>query len=458
MRSSLFPHTQRGYRWGKQQVTELLNDIWEFSQKERKKDEFYCLQPIVVRKNGDRWEVIDGQQRLITIYIILYYLNIKRYDIEFETRKESKRFLQEINESDTSNIDFFFIGQAYKTIKEWFEHKENDESDYTIRYEFSIALGKSTKVIWYEVNDCSNPIQIFTRLNIGKIPLTNAELIKAMFLKNPTKENDKSDIFKLRQIEIANEWDIIEYTLQNDEFWSFINNENNDMPTRIEYIFNAMAKKGPREDNFFTFRHFNNLLKEGKSVVEIWNEVKDYFLTFEDWFNDRELFHLIGYLVNCGERVEQLKEVAKGKTKSEFRQYIDDKIRQHLNFNVSELEYGKHSNEIKKILLLFNIETILRMKTHLYRFSFDSYKKGKWSIEHIHAQNAEGLSTVKQWMAWIEDHIKSLERINENKYRKVIDEMKSINEKNITAEKFNRIFEEVRNCFIDQFGDDMHLF
>lgn len=83
---------------------------------------------------------------------------------------------------------YFFIGQAYKTIKEWFEYKENVESEYTVRDEFSIALGKLTKIIWYEVNDGSNPINIFTRLNIGKIPLTNAELIKALFFTKIKQE------------------------------------------------------------------------------------------------------------------------------------------------------------------------------------------------------------------------------------------------------------------------------
>ena len=57
------PSYQRGYRWNKQQVIDLLEDIWEFSQKnELKKDEFYCLQPIVVKKMDgleEKWEVID---------------------------------------------------------------------------------------------------------------------------------------------------------------------------------------------------------------------------------------------------------------------------------------------------------------------------------------------------------------------------------------------------------------
>ena len=43
------PAYQRGYRWTTRQVTDLLNDIKEFQYK-AKKNEFYCLQPIVVKK------------------------------------------------------------------------------------------------------------------------------------------------------------------------------------------------------------------------------------------------------------------------------------------------------------------------------------------------------------------------------------------------------------------------
>lgn len=450
------PSYQRGYRWEEQQVADLLEDIWEFSQQERKKDEFYCLQPVVVKKKDHKWELIDGQQRLITIYIILNHLGKKRYEIEFETRKKSKEFLENIDVNNTSNIDFFFIGQAFSIIKEWFEHKENVESEYTIKDEFHIALGKSTKIIWYEVNDESNPIDIFTRLNIGKIPLTNAELIKALFLKNSHSEIKKDvDAARLKQLEIASEWDRIEYALQDDEFWNFINRDLNDMPTRIEFIFNVMANKNIASDEYYTFRYFSHRL-EKESVQDIWDEVKEFYMTFEDWFNDRILFHLIGYLVTLGEKIEQLKIVSEGKTKTEFNQYIINRIKEQLKFDISNLDYENNSNEIKKVLLLFNIETILNMKGHNMRFSYDSYKKEKWSIEHIHAQNSEGLSTVKQWTSWIEEHIRSLERINAKKYRILIQKMGMISDK-LTLEEFNKIFEEVKDCFKDDFSDDMHL-
>ena len=78
------PSYQRGYRWTEQEVRDLLEDINDFGKKEKKRGEFYCLQPLVVRamteqekqanelEVGDTWyEAIDGQQRLTTIYLIL---------------------------------------------------------------------------------------------------------------------------------------------------------------------------------------------------------------------------------------------------------------------------------------------------------------------------------------------------------------------------------------------------
>ncbi|WPC09862.1 DUF262 domain-containing protein [Riemerella anatipestifer] len=73
------PSYQRGYRWTEQQVTDLLNDINEFTPKEIKNSDektWYCLQPIVVKqKEANEWDVIDGQQRLTTVLLVLHYLN-----------------------------------------------------------------------------------------------------------------------------------------------------------------------------------------------------------------------------------------------------------------------------------------------------------------------------------------------------------------------------------------------
>ncbi|MDE6335098.1 MAG: DUF262 domain-containing protein, partial [Muribaculaceae bacterium] len=91
---------QRGYRWTSTEVKTLLDDLAEFVHRtDKKPGEFYCLQPIVVRKIADgRYEVIDGQQRLTTLNLILrffsdmikiLYSRFKLFEIEYITRPDS---------------------------------------------------------------------------------------------------------------------------------------------------------------------------------------------------------------------------------------------------------------------------------------------------------------------------------------------------------------------------------
>ena len=69
----IIPKYQRGYRWQERQVEDLLDDILKF---ELEKDNFYCLQPLVVKKDkcNEKFIVLDGQQRLTTIFLILKFL------------------------------------------------------------------------------------------------------------------------------------------------------------------------------------------------------------------------------------------------------------------------------------------------------------------------------------------------------------------------------------------------
>ena len=62
--SFYIPSYQRGYRWSETEVVRLLDDIYQNGKKN------YCLQPVVVRKKEDQHELIDGQQRLTTLYLI----------------------------------------------------------------------------------------------------------------------------------------------------------------------------------------------------------------------------------------------------------------------------------------------------------------------------------------------------------------------------------------------------
>lgn len=432
----IIPSYQRGYRWTEQQVTDLLDDIWEFPNKNDK--EWYCLQPLVVTNN---YEVIDGQQRLTTIYLILKYLKENNFKIEYQTREESKNFLENINEDINeeeaeNNIDFFYMHQAYNTIKEWFDkHKEQDQLKKTL-------LDK-VKVIWYEVDSVKNAIEIFTRINMGKIPLTNAELIKALFLNSSNFNYEDNEKIKLKQLEIASEWDTIEYALQNDEMWYFINNSEQEKPNRIEFIFNLMAEKDHNtNDEYATFRFFSDKFKNKTDINENWKEIKQTFQRIEEWFSNRELYHKIGYLIAVGKEIKDLLRESKNKTKTEFKNFLNDEIKSKVKSenNINELEFG--NGIVKNILLLHNVQTMLNLKDESNRFPFNRYKTEKWDIEHIHAIATEVKLKEEDLKEWLNNNFVKKESHNNEDLNKQIDNI-------IEANKINDIEDNTINQIIE---------
>ncbi|MDM8555624.1 DUF262 domain-containing protein [Desulfococcaceae bacterium HSG7] len=420
------PAYQRGYRWEKQQIEDLLNDISDFTPREieNSKDKtWYCLQPLVIKKcdkitkkkhclSDKSFEVIDGQQRLTTIYLIGHYINEmwrgKDKDAEiklsYETREKSSAFLNQliINpnnevEIEKSNIDYYHISSAYKTINDWVQGNKNENFH---KDNFIDKFLNNTKVIWYESEEIDS-IAIFTRINMGKIPLTNAELIKALFLNSSNFKDNDTEKIKLKQLKIANEWDIIEYSLQNPEFWYFINEPKNDLPTRIEFIFDLMANKPIDADEYHTFRYFSKKFKyyNDEEITNNWDEIKQYFQTLEEWFLDRELYHKIGFLVSTGTKIKDWLNFSKKFTKSDFKKKIDAKITEKVNVDIDNLEYG--NAQIKRVLLFHNIQSMLNNELENSRFPFDRYKNEKWDIEHIHPVQDEMPQLKKHQKDWL---------------------------------------------------------
>lgn len=404
----VIPSYQRGYRWQKQQVRDLLNDILNFEQQG---ENFYCLQPLVVKERMDKhWIVLDGQQRLTTIFLIFKFLNIKSFEIEYETRKESREFLESINKNGKDkNIDFWHIYEAFECIKEFFKGKDN------IKENFKNKLLEHTKMIWYEISDNEKEIELFTRINMGKIPLTNAELIRALLLKGSKEEKKEMNQLELakNQLEIAIHWDFIENTLHNDDFWYFLSND--DSPTRIDLIFQLLALDIDKENKekeygtYFSFCIINDNFKENPQ--EIWGKAKEIYRILKEWFDDRECFHKIGFLLIDSNSTKILSEFLyeyTKQTKIEFKKYLDEQIKENLKRSLKEdkskiidlesLEYGKNSALIKKILLLFNIQSLLANETSQTKFNFKDFKTEKWDIEHIHSQNEKIESSFVEWL------------------------------------------------------------
>lgn len=123
------PSYQRGYRWTEHEVTALLDDIYEFSTEGGKR---YCLQPLIVKHRDDgSFEVVDGQQRLTTVYIFMKIASqeirsaVPPFELEYETRSDSAKFLKSLSDEGhldkEKNIDFYHIASAYEKINSWLD-------------------------------------------------------------------------------------------------------------------------------------------------------------------------------------------------------------------------------------------------------------------------------------------------------------------------------------------------
>lgn len=464
------PSYQRGYRWGGEEVRRLLDDIYVNENKS------YCLQPVVVRNCGDYYELIDGQQRLTTLYLIYKYmydasggfLDEPKFTLAYETRTKSQDFLMEIHmdrmDRREENIDFWFICNAYETISGWFTEKDKKSTLTNINKYFD----ENVKVIWYEVDKSQDAAALFTRLNIGKIPLTSAELVKAMFLcRGPDDgltgnlRNMKAQLEQEKQEEISLQWDNIERELHNDSLWYFLTNKTGvSYQTRIDLILDTMARKpAGNKETYYTFFAFDRMRAEKSSDPlwrdTLWREIQNTFLLFKGWFENHKLYHKIGYLIASGFRtLADIYEFSRKKSKSQFEKELDALIRESIKIrdtsNYGELSYEKKADadSIGRLLLLFNVESVRKNGECTQWFPFDKFKfeKGNqvaWSLEHIHAQHSEGLRTQAAWKEWLRLHLDSIESLDGDHTALVKAMETALNRERLDRKEFENLQQQV---------------
>ena len=470
------PSYQRGYRWGKSQVRTLLDDLYEAASTPGLKDKDYCLQPVVVKYDeaNDRYELVDGQQRLTTLYLLQAFLvnqNIQEeilYSLEYETRQGTKSFLENIERDKAEdNVDFYHIYNAYETIKLWsvdmFPKSNERRSQLNKLFTF---FYEHVKVIWYEVNDDEDSRSLFTRLNIGRIQLTNAELVRALFLRRKDENEVGRD-----ELEIAIQWDSIEKEMRadNDDFWYFMTKKNPETyPTRIELLFDMISRKNKidtddeqlknsKQDDYYTFFYFNDAIgkDDNNQKKDVWNNIVNKYLMLKEWYKDNELYHKIGYLIASGQyQMVDIFDVADGKTKSEFKSMLKQMIANTINWPyynyADELTYEKSEDKkrLNILLLLFNVMSILKRGVY-QRFPFREYNSSAWSLEHIHAQQSEGLNKLEEQKGWIELQLPVVKGMDESEVTiGLVEEMESFLENDdkpssSKTDQFKKLYKDI---------------
>lgn len=405
------PAYQRGFRWNKQQVKELIDDLHDFWRKKSKREhESYCLQSIVVRNLGNNeFEVVDGQQRLTALWLlsICYKLsgNYENdgifYNIIYKEKIDYSTLISEINSIETlEGKDGIKINENdidSQNLWSIFEYIINDYKCYNnntpssmknvlprifndlFQQEFDI------QVIWDELIcegvDEDSPelssavIDKFTNINANKIALTEAELIKAHLLSNVSDKHAT-----------AHMWETIERGLNNDLFWYFFALNDNKYQTRIDYLFDIWYKtrdvnveQGDHEISRAAQKKIYNGDKK-KNADDLWQKIVQIYETLLDWYDDYFLYHTIGLLIelhNKKEAAELIKDL--------YHDYIGEGEEVRITktiFNKKLLKRIIENNELKSILAGEDKKTLVTNPDDLFLIKLN-YEDNKKIIKHI---------------------------------------------------------------------------
>lgn len=483
---------QRGYRWGESEINYLLNDIWQAAENRK-----YSLQPIAVvdsEVGGKKvWELVDGQQRLTTLYLILATLNKRlhkqSYSINYNTRETTAEFLKQIrdnalldewlekeespeelwegfteNNLRRDNIDNFHLFQAYLLINRWLAEKIGKTPKAAEKLTDKIL--ENTYLIWHPINFQGQSVEDrFININAGKIKLTDAELIKALFILKLQRNRDAWDIKQYKIKQLAEEWDAIEKQLHDDDFWYFINQKDTDSyQTRIGLLFDILASGRAKAQSPYDW-----FAEEEERLA--WDDLLNLYHRLTEWYNDLEVYHKVGFLINAS--IKQLEDLVKETSnlrKSKIKETLDGFIRKKMKstkqrdgqplprFSFDHLSYEDDKNDCQIFLLLYNIK-LLESTFPGQRFPFHLYRNESWSLEHIHPQNPKAIKSkehAKAWLANFSERANELEGDQKKSFKGTIDQLQN----SICEIKTDIIPQKVQvelSEFTEKYKDDFDL-
>ena len=196
------PIYQREYAWKTTEVTQLLSDLC--SQVEGNLSDNYYLGTLVINKGiQGKEEVIDGQQRLTTLFILLAYLshskessytvNFKFDTLLFDSRPQSISALQAIHRNKIEEVNEPAIKAAYKIIRDNLGQYLND---FGVTLEgFTDYLLNKTLLLKVTVPPDTDLNHYFEIMNVRGEQLEKHEVLKSRLMGFLKKSPEDRQLF-----------------------------------------------------------------------------------------------------------------------------------------------------------------------------------------------------------------------------------------------------------------------
>lgn len=438
------PEYQRGYKWSSDEVNKLLKDIETFIDKNKfVGDKFYCLQNItlVPNSNGFALNVVDGQQRLTTLIILLSRLglqNLVSKKIEYAVRASTQKFLttfvtKELANSEEHDFkidwkifneshlgydhqDIYYIYSTIKTIDKWFLEKDEDYKN-----NFRNGLLNHVKLIVNRI-DSDKEEKVFGNLNSKRIPLDGADLVRAILITRVSNEEsekvgDIKNIIRVneRRVRIGLELDEMNAWWSKDEtkgyFKTFIKSKSEG-----DIIFNA--ENYPLNNLFLLFSEQRgktsltlDLIEEQESALGLYKELIQLHHTLKDWYQDKEIYHYLGFLFGQTKITFHtvFEKWKKSKDRLAFKKDLKDDIcisifgESSICKTFLQIENWYKDSKLVKVLLVLDI--ISSLPKERAKLPYLAFTKSNNDIEHIFPQNPEEVKEKKEYIEFLNKYM-----------------------------------------------------
>lgn len=364
------PIYQRNYAWEEKQIQQLMDDIYT-------SDGAYFLGTLIVnQKEADVYEVIDGQQRLTTLYLLEKYLemDVLKGSLYFEARRKSNRTLSIIGTKETNHVldelQSEELNRGYKIIEGYFL-SEGFECE-----SFKDKLS-NVQLIRIQVPQNIDLNHYFEIMNTRGEQLEFHEIAKAKLLSKLSTNEDK----KVGSL-IWNACSNMDTYVQM----------NFDLKTRGSLFSNDWSRLNSEVSNFDKVRE--------KIVVGNTNHVTNGTTTLHEILTDRKLTNIErAYTIEENERFESIisfpnfiLQVNEAISQSdENESMLDDK-----NF-LKNIERNWENEEKSKRFLYNLLKCRVLFDQYILKREFaKGYKEtGKWSLQRIESYKDEKKGYLK---------------------------------------------------------------
>lgn len=397
------PFYQRAYSWEKQDIEKLVNDTNARSR--------HYLGNIVVKKNDDKFIVIDGQQRLTTIYIIFMALKEKPFELDYE-----------IDSGDGEKLKNFDINEhryINQQILEAINFVKNNKILCKTSFKEKLSSAIFTMTI---IPENIKATEYFELVNTKSIQLENHQVLKARFLSN-IKDNYAG---------IARKWDMI--SNMDEKYKDQVKNNNKYIQCGELETINVLLNKTYKEEQ----KAQTKTNSVAKSLVKF---PVFLLLTLKVFVAKKEL--KIDIIINKDKLLGEFDKVFKDEANiySEFIKFLED-----MRNKFDEFVYKDDDMKDKKLL---NLQRMFYYTSEYDKPEFIAALLAFLDKSSLGEYNEENAKKVTKFLEQLDNElVKSALRNNGS--RKIVETINNVIEKIYKNENIEtQMLEKIDSSFLD---------